>query len=131
MNGIPIAWKELYESGRVEIEVNLYQKIHLKILSKLTVYLNRNRVARSTLKGKFFWFTLDLVQAICRYTSPFSSQVYWFRIEAQWIIKKTESCPGKYFGTKYVFIRKKNLSPGDLGMSFQIYEKINKIRKNI
>ena len=92
-------WNDLIEGGETVIFINLYHRLHLRILTKVLAYIVRSRPQRASKKGRFLWGTLNILEKITEVTSPHASMVFWFYVEGRWVlkdIKRTKISPVSY-----------------------------------
>jgi len=131
MNAENLHWKELIESCETVIVVDLYHRLHLRILTKILGYIVRSRPKRASKKGQFLWGALHILEKITEVTSPHASMVFWFYVEGRWVLQDIKRTKVSKFRWQYHFIRKKNVSPTRLKMSLRSYRGVNVARNRI
>lgn len=124
-------WNDLIEGGETVIFINLYHRLHLRILTKVLAYIVRSRPQRASKKGRFLWGTLNILEKITEVTSPHASMVFWFYVEGRWVLKDIKRTKISLLCWRYQFIRKKNVSPAKIRMSLKSYRGVNVARKRI
>ena len=124
-------WSDFTGSGEALVHVNLYQRIHLYLLTKYSLYLQRKRVPKKSLLGSVKWTLFEALKFISQYTSPKANDVFWFWIEARWVLAKFHKNKIGFNLYEYRFVRKKHITEKDIKMNFRTYKAINEIRKHI
>ena len=123
--------KELLQNGSASITMNSYQMLIFKPVYSLMRKLNRLRVPRHTLKGKFYWSLLSILQTILKILSPTAHSNYWNIIESAKIIDKVENSKVGLFGRKFLIKRKKVINPSDINMTLKDFAMYNKVKNGI
>ncbi len=124
-------WKEFIEDGETIIKINLYERFHLKILTRYLNSLRKKRVPKDTKFGSFRWSVLEFLKFITKYTSSRSLDLFWFRVEAAWILKSSTRKRLGFNCYEVTFTRKDHINPSDIRMNFKSYKTVNELRKHI
>lgn len=124
-------WSELMEDGETRLQINLYQYLHLRILTRTTSRIQKRRVSRSSFRGKIIWGAFEALKAAGKITSPRAMRIFWFWVDARWVLAGLEKKKLGINAYEFRFIRKKHLNPQDIKMNFQDYRAVHQIRNSI
>lgn len=124
-------WSELMEDGETLLQVNLYQYLHLRVLTRTTIRIQKKRVSRSSFSGKVIWSAFEALKATCKFTSPMAMRVFWFWIDARWVLSGIEKRKLGFNAYEFRFVRKKHLNPQDIKMNYRDFRAVHEIRKSI
>ena len=124
-------WSDFITDGKAIIRINLYQKIHLYILTKMLRRLKISRVPRISVIGTMMWGYLEFLKYLCRFTSPKSFDLFWFWVESRGILKSMHKEKLGRNLYEYTFVRKKYINPKDINMTYRNYAAIHKVRDHI
>lgn len=124
-------WSSLIEDGETIIKINFYQLIHLRVLTQVSLFLQRNKISRGTLLGKLYWSIFEALKIVCKISSPSSFKIFWFWVDARWVLSSLNKNKLGINSYEYQFIRKKNINTKDIRMNFRDYKAVNDVRKHI
>ena len=119
------------EDGETLLQVNLYQYLHLRILTRMAMRIQKGRVSRSSFSGKISWSVFEALKATCEFTSPVAMKVFWFWVDARWVLSGLEKKKLGLNAYELRFVRKKHLNPQDIKMNYRDYRAVHEIRKSI
>lgn len=123
-------WKEFLDDGKTAFKINLYHRMHLKLLISILKSLKKNGINRKSVIGKIAWGGQDVLQHIMKTTSPWASDIYWFSIENRMLIKNFDRIRVGFFVWEVTCIRKDKFGPRSLGMTYDSFKKLHKLRKH-
>jgi len=123
--------KEFLQTGETLVHVDMYQRLHLIILTKYQLHLQRKRVSRNSIFGSIKWNIYELLKLFTKVASPKAYDVFWFWIDSLWVLSGLEKKKLGINKYEYRFIRKEHLTEKDIKMSFDTYKSIHEIRKHI
>ena len=109
MNEFDELWRTLLNDGEARITANLYQRAHLFPLSWMLRSLQRRKVSRGKVLGRLQWDVFEALKRVCGFTSPRSTRLFGFYIEAAWFSRSLERKRIGWNHYEYVFVRKSKI----------------------
>ena len=68
----------------------MYQKLHLIMLTKYQLHLQRKRISRKSIFGSIKWSIYELLKLFTKVASPKAYDVFLFWIDSLWVLAGLE-----------------------------------------
>ena len=124
-------WNEFLNNGVTTICITMYQGIHISILARYQLYLQRKRVPKGSIVGSIKWSIFEALKSYVRLASPRAYEIFMFWIESRWILSHLEKKRLSRFKYECRFIRKEKITEKDIKMNAKVFQKIHEIRNHI